>query len=342
MQTRVIKVEEDNFREAMEEATKLLAEGELVGIPTETVYGLAASAYSNDAVDKIFEAKGRPQDNPLIVHISDMDMIDKVAVDIPEKAYELADKFWPGPLTMILKKHSNICDHVTCGQETVAVRLPSHPVAKELIRFSQIPLAAPSANLSGKPSTTTAQHVLDDHKGKIALILDGGPCEFGVESTIVSLIGEHPILLRPGVISIEMIREICPDATVSDAVFHPLHEGEKVLSPGLKYKHYSPNADVILVDGELDDFCRYVAENAKGRTFAMCFDGEESTIPCEAVAYGKKGDGISQAKNVFSILREMDELGADTVFVRAPEESGVSMAVDNRLLRAAGFRVIKV
>ena len=342
MKTEVITVTEENMQSAIEKATEILRRNDVVAIPTETVYGLAASACANEAVDKIFKIKGRPQDNPLIVHISDMDMIDDVAQDIPDAVYKLADRFWPGPLTLIMRKNPNICDHCTCGQDTVAVRMPSHPVAMELIRYSRIPLAAPSANLSGKPSTTTAKHVLDDHNGNIELILDGGPCEFGVESTILSLLGDKPVLLRPGVISIEMIREICPDACVSEAVFKPLMEGEKVLSPGLKYKHYSPDAEVILLDGDLDQFCKYVSQDIDDGTYAMCFEGEEDKIPVRAVSYGIEGDGLSQAKNVFSILRELDDIGAKKIYVRAPKESGISMAVDNRLLRAAGFRVVKL
>jgi L-threonylcarbamoyladenylate synthase len=178
--------------------------------------------------------------------------------------------------------------------------------------------------------------------GKIDAIVDGGDCKFGVESTVITLATEKPTILRPGAVTKEMLEEIIGEVEISSAVLEGMKDSEIAASPGMKYKHYSPNADVILVDGELSDFCTYVQKNMKGRTFVMCFDGEEDAMPCEAIAYGQKGDGISQARNVFSILREMDDLGADTVFVRAPEESGVSMAVDNRLLRAAGFRVIKV
>ncbi|MGI5888902.1 MAG: L-threonylcarbamoyladenylate synthase [Oscillospiraceae bacterium] len=342
MKTEVIKVTSANMEEALKKATEILSEGQLVAFPTETVYGLGADSRNNDAVDRIFKAKGRPQDNPLIVHISDMEMLPYVAKDIPDSAYRLAEKFWPGPLTMVLNKQPVIASHTTCGQDTVAVRMPSDPIANALIKYSRIPLAAPSANISGKPSCTTAQHVLDDHDGKIPLILDGGPCRFGVESTIVSLVGKVPVLLRPGVISIDMIREILPDAEVSDAVFHPLKDGERVLSPGLKYKHYSPDAEVILVEGTLDQFRDYVRGKVERGTWAMCFDGEEEKIGIPSVPYGKEGDGLSQARNVFRVLRQLDELGAKTVYVRAPKESGVSMAVDNRLLRAAAFRVVKL
>jgi len=342
MQTYVLIAEQDNIEEIASTAAEVLTAGGVVALPTETVYGLAANAFDDDAVKSIFEIKGRPQDNPLIVHISDYIMLNDVVTDVSEGALELAKHFWPGPLTMVLKRTEAVSDTVTCGLDTVAVRMPEHPVAAAVIKAAGVPLAAPSANLSGKPSPTTAQHCIDDLTGKVPLIIDGGPCSVGVESTVISMVGDHPILLRPGIISIEDIREILPDAEVSPAVLEELKEGDEVLSPGMKYKHYSPKAEVYMVEGELSKFADYVAEHAGYGVFAMCFDGEEEIIPIPSISYGAEGNGAAQARKLFSVLRAVDDIGAATVYVRAPEEKGVSMAVFNRLIRAAGFKVIQL
>lgn len=327
---------------SLKEAARLLRSGEVVGIPTETVYGLAANAYDPAAVAKIFEAKGRPQDNPLIVHICEMDMLKDLAASVPETAKKLAQAFWPGPLTMIFPKTEKVPYAVTAGLETVAVRMPSHPGAAAVIRESGLPLAAPSANTSGRPSPTRAEHVYHDMNGKIPLILDGGPCEVGVESTVILVREESVHLLRPGAVTPEDIRNLGISVTVDEAVEKKLQDGAKVLSPGLKYKHYSPKADVIIIKGALDNFAEYVNHNAEPGVYALVFEGEQTAVhlPCEV--YGKKDDPSTQAAGLFDALRKLDEDGARVVYARCPEKSGVGLAVYNRIVRAAGFQVIEV
>ena len=340
METKLIKVDNGNMLTAAKEAAELLNGGSVVAIPTETVYGLAASIYSEEALREVYAVKGRPQDNPVIVHISDESMLDGIVTEIPEDARILAEHFWPGPLTMIFRKTERVSDTITCGLDSVAVRFPSHPVAHAVIEAAGVPLAAPSANLSGKPSPTTAEHCVHDLWGKVPLILDGGQCDVGVESTVVSVLGDHPVILRPGIISLEEIRKYLPSAEVSEAVTRKVSDDEKVASPGLKYKHYSPDCKVILVKGSLDSFSRYVAGQRKEGDWAMCFSGEEDHIPLSCLTYGTEGDAESQAHSIFAVLRELDQLGAKRVFVRAPEEDGRSMAVSNRLMRAAGFEEV--
>lgn len=340
METQLVKVTADNMAQTVEAAAKLIREGKVVGMPTETVYGLAANAFNTDAVREIFTVKGRPQDNPLIVHVCDLLMLKTVVRDITPAAAALAKKFWPGPLTMVLPKTEAISDVITCGLNTVAVRMPSHPVALELIRRSGVPIAAPSANLSGLPSTTTAQHVYDDLHDKIPMILDAGPCDVGVESTVITLAGDTPTILRPGIITLAQIREILPDATVSEAVTHGLKPGERAASPGMKYKHYSPKADVILVRGTLAQFAAYTEENAASDAYAMCYDGEEESISIPSVAYGPKGQPGLQTHRLFSILRAMDRFCAATVYVRLERDIDPASAVYNRLIRAAANKVV--
>ncbi len=337
MKTKLIKVNEHNLSAAAEEAAKLLNGGSVVAIPTETVYGLAASINSERALREVYAVKGRPQDNPVIVHISSMEMLDGIVADVPEAAVLIAKRFWPGPLTMIFRKTDKVSDTITCGMDTVAVRFPSHPVAHAIIEAAGVPLAAPSANLSGKPSPTSAEHCVHDLWGRVPLIIDGGQCEVGVESTVVSMTGDHPVILRPGIVSLEQIRELIPSAEVSEAVTRKVGEDEKVMSPGLKYKHYSPECKVTLVKGGLEDFSSYVKENYTEGDYAMCFFGDEERIGIPCIPYGTEDDARSQAHSIFAVLRKLDDIGAKRVFVRAPSETGQSMAVSNRLLRAAGF-----
>ncbi len=320
-------------------AVSLLRAGELVGMPTETVYGLAADALNPQAAAKIYAAKGRPSDNPLIVHIADLAMLEPLTTYRPKLAYTLAEAFWPGPLTMIFPKADRVPSATTGGMDTVAVRMPSHPVAAKLIRESGLPLAAPSANLSGLPSPTRAEHVYQDMQGRIPLILDGGECAVGVESTVIS-VGEDSVrLLRPGGITVEMLSRYCR-VEVDDGVLHKLAEGQKALSPGMKYKHYSPKANVIILDGDADAFAEYVNAHGGEGVWAMAFEGEEGALSVPTLPFGKRGDGLSQARVLFDQLRECDEKGASTVYVPMPEKDGVGLAVYNRLLRAAGFQVI--
>lgn len=339
MQTDVKQADEASVREA----ARLLLTGEVVAIPTETVYGLAADALSDTAVPKIFTAKGRPQDNPLISHISSLDMLPMVVRTVTDGAYRLAKAFWPGPLTIILPRAPCLSDAVCAGLDTAAVRMPSHPVARAVIEAAGTPLAAPSANLSGSPSPTTAADVLADMQGRIPLILDGGACGVGVESTVVSLAGETPVLLRPGFITQARLSEVLGcEVALSEAVLRPLQEGQRAASPGMKYKHYAPKAEVTIVKGPLAAYTDYVKAHTAPGVFALCFAGEESALSCPTVTYGRADSPEGQARALFSALRALDAAGAQTVYARCPAQDGVGLAVYNRLLRAAAFRVVEV
>ncbi len=323
----------------LQEAADILKRGGLVAIPTETVYGLAADALNPEAVKKIFAAKGRPADNPLIVHIAEFEEIYGLASQVPESAKILAERFWPGPLTMIVPKGESIPDITSAGLPTVAIRMPSHPIAREIIRRS-CPLAAPSANLSGSPSTTTAQHCIHDLGGRVDAIVDGGECRFGVESTVITLAGEKPRLLRPGAITLEELRDALGEVELDKAVLSQIDPGERVSSPGMKYKHYAPKAKVVIVDGDSESFLRFLNQQAGEGIFGLVFSGEEkqSNKPC--VVYGENDEDITQAHRLFAALRELDERGAKLVYARCPRKEGVGLAVYNRLLRAAAFEEI--
>ncbi len=341
METRLVKITPDDNGSVYEEAARLLREGQVVGIPTETVYGLGGNAYSEEAVKRIFEAKGRPQDNPLIVHISEFSEIYDLVSEVPETAKLLAEKFWPGPLTMILPKSDKVPLCVTGGLDTVAVRCPSHPVANRLIKVTGLPIAAPSANLSGKPSPTKASHVYSDMQGRIPVVIDGGDCAEGVESTVITLATPIPKLLRPGNITISQLREALGQVEVDDAVLNPLKKGERVSSPGMKYKHYSPDADIIVLCGEYDKFCHYVNSHVDGTTYAMVFDGEGKGLNVPCVTYGTSGNYKELSHALFDALRSLDEKCAKTCYVRCPDrDNDDNLAVLNRLLRAASFQVI--
>lgn len=325
----------------IEKAAAMIKNGELVGMPTETVYGLAANATDPKAVAGIFAAKGRPADNPLIVHIAELRKLSELAEDIPVLAYRLAEKFWPGPLTMILKKKPCIPDITSGGLDTVGIRMPAHPAALELIRKSGLSLAAPSGNVSGYPSPTKAEHMMRDMNGKISAVIDGGDCTVGVESTVISFENENTVrILRPGGVTREQLLEEAENVIIDPAILHELTEGQTVRSPGMKYQHYSPIAHVIMIEGSYEAFCLYVNENAGENIYALVFDGDEGGLAVPSVKYGCNGS--EQAQNLFSCLRDMDEKAAKTVYVRAPEPEGVGLAVYNRLIRAAGFEVIQV
>ena len=304
-------------------AADLLKRGELVAIPTETVYGLAADALNGAAVANIVMAKGRPADNPLIVHIAHREQLEPLVAHVPPTAEALADAFWPGPLTMIFKKAPCIPTEVSAGLETVAVRMPSHPVARRIIELS-VPLAAPSANRSGIPSPTEADRVAEDMDGRIAAVVDGGACEVGVESTVVDVTGERVRVLRPGAVTVEMLSQIAGGVEIDDAVTHELKMGATVSSPGMKYKHYAPNAHTT--DGVM----------------ALCFDGEESELQVPFLTYGARNDHASQAHRLFECLRLLDEHRATVAYTACPSADGIGLAVYNRLLRAAGFEVIEL
>lgn len=326
--------------ESAKTAAEILRGGGIAGIPTETVYGLAADARNSAAVRSIFEAKGRPQDNPLIVHISNMDMLPPLVKEIPPIALKLAEQFWGGPLTMIFPKSDVIPDTTSGGLDTVAVRMPSSEAARAIIDACGFPLAAPSANLSGKPSPTTAMHVFNDLNGKVPLIIDGGECSVGVESTVVCFKNGKIHILRPGGITAEMLAEF-GDVEIDKAVTAQPDPNERVLSPGMKYKHYSPKADVTIVNahgGRFADYCRAVSEKSAGKkVLALGAGTEESGIFMD---YGK--DPSVQAHRLFALLRYADDEGADIVLVEMPSEDGIGLAVYNRLLRAAGFKIAEV
>ena len=321
-------------------AAQLLAEGQLVAIPTETVYGLAADALDGRAVASIFAAKERPMDNPLIIHIGDINDWEPLVTHIPETAHKLADTYWPGPLTMILPAADCIPKETTGGLDTVAVRFPSHPIAQAVILRSGCPLAAPSANRSGSPSPTNAARVMEDMDGRIAAVLDGGDCEVGVESTVVDLCHTPPRLLRPGGITPEMLEAVVGPIEIDSAVTHALEKGAVAASPGMKYKHYAPRAEVHIVKGSPANYADYVNRQAGDGVFALCFEEDASALAVPYITYGNREDALSQAQQLFDALRQLDEQGAKTVYAACPNQTGVGLAVYNRLLRAAAFRII--
>lgn len=319
-------------------AADLIKSGEVVGIPTETVYGLAANAFDEQAVSKIFKAKGRPSDNPLIVHISDFEMIRDIAAEIPPLANKLAVSFWPGPLTMIMPKSSKIPLITSGGLDTVGIRFPSHQTARRLIEFCGVPLAAPSANLSGSPSPTTAARVYEDMNGRIPAIIDGGECTVGVESTVISFEGDAVRILRPGGITREMLESVVPNVIVDRGVLAEISPDAAAPSPGMKYKHYAPCADVKIIKGDIGAYTEYVRKTAIDGDFCLLFDDVEKIEGIPYLCYGT--DPAAQAHELFECLRTLDEKGAKTVYARCPDISGVGLAVYNRILRAAGFCVI--
>lgn len=334
-----------NTSEDIETASAILSKGGLVAMPTETVYGLAADALNGDAVRRIFEAKGRPMDNPLIVHVAEFSDIDRLhlVAEIPEKARKLAEAFWPGPLTIIMKKGDVIPDEVSAGLDTVAIRIPSHPDAHRLLSVSGLALAAPSANTSGKPSPTTAKHVSDDMDGKIEAILDGGACSVGVESTVITVVTDVPRILRPGLITCEQLESVIGEVAVDHAVLNKLENNEKAASPGMKYKHYAPRARVILVRGSDEKYITFVNRiYARDKSVAaMCYDEDKPRLSAPCITIGARDDEEAQAQALFDALRAVDEInGVKTVYAHCPSAEGVGMALYNRLIRAAAFEVI--
>lgn len=327
-------------RAVLEKAAAILREGGLVVFATETVYGIGANALDEQAVSGIFEAKGRPQDNPLIVHIARWDDLPTLAREIPPAARLLAAGFWPGPLTMILESSGAVAACVSGGLNTVAVRMPSHPVARELIRLAGVPVAAPSANRSGRPSPTTARHCFDDLSGRVDIILDSGSCPVGVESTVITLAGGTPRVLRPGAVTVEQLREVLGEVEVDAAVLHHVEEGAAVASPGMKYQHYAPRADIQLVHATGRQFREYVQRLKGEGVCALAFDEDCPHIGVPCIAYGAEDDPASQAERLFAALHELDQAGAKRVYARAPNLVGVGLAVYNRLIRAAAFEEI--
>ena len=327
------------------QAGRLLAGGEVVGIPTETVYGLAANALDEAAVAKIFAAKGRPQDNPLIIHISALDQLEDLAEEISPAVWQMAEQFWPGPLTMVVKKKDIVPDRTSAGLDTVGIRMPSHPVARAIIDAAGVPLAAPSANTSGKPSPTTARDVLDDMNGKIPAIVDGGACTVGVESTVVDMTGEFPQILRPGAITEEMIREAMGAVSTDRATLEGLSDDAKVRSPGMKYRHYAPKAPVILLEGAPEDtYLALLEQMQQPWTGVICFEEFLSAVKevKSRLVYslGYSWDHAEHARRLFALLRKFDRTQAKRIVVQCPRTMGANAGTVNRLRKAAGFQCI--
>lgn len=339
----------DEDRAHIQEAADLIRSGGLVAFPTETVYGLGGNALDAGAAEKIYAAKGRPSDNPLIVHVSCMEEIFPLVAEIPEKGRRLAEAFWPGPMTMIFRKSDRVPEKTTGGLDTVAIRMPSDPVAGELIRRAGVPIAAPSANVSGRPSCTTAAHVWQDLQGKIPMILDGGPVGIGVESTIVDVTGEIPMLLRPGAITMEMLREIVGQVDVDPAVIKPLAPDQHPKAPGMKYRHYAPRAALTLVEGGQEAAAEEInrlaaAAMAEGkRTGIICTDETRALYPDGLVrSVGQRAHQETIAHNLFAVLREFDDLGAEVIFSEGFAQDHLGQAIMNRLNKAAGYHIVKV
>lgn len=344
METKIFKIDRNNIDETvMEHLGRIIASGGLVAFPTETVYGLGANAFDDEAVKSIYVAKGRPSDNPLIVHFADVDSIKTAVSELTEDAKLLLSVFAPGPLTVILKKSDKISKTVTAGLDTVAVRIPSDEIARELIKNAGVPIAAPSANLSGKPSPTTPKHVIDDMNGRVDAIIEGGDCSVGVESTVIDLSGNTPTILRPGGVTYDEIKELIPDTVIDRHILKSVKEDEKPKSPGMKYKHYAPDADVTVVEGE--------SEKVKKKIDELLF--ENKTLKCGVMTATDNEynadlvicagtNNKEYAKNLFRVLREFDENGIDVVFAEFSNNDGYGLAVKNRLYKSAGNKVILV
>ena len=347
MQTRYFdlrdtKGQQKEIEDKIAAAAKILRDGGLVGIPTETVYGLGANALDGAAVKRIFEAKGRPQDNPLIIHVTGQQWLPRYCADVPPLAYVLARKFWPGPLTMILKRRPIIPDETTAGLDTVAVRCPNHPVTLAIIREAGIPIAAPSANLSGRPSCTTAQDVLEDMDGRISGVVDGGPCAVGVESTILDLTCDPPRLLRPGGLPLEDLERLIGKIDVDKAVNGALAEGEKPKAPGMKYRHYAPKAPVTVITGAPEKSAQEILHRAGPSSGIICFDEFADLFQGHEVhTLGPAGDKLAQAQRVFDALRTFDASGVTEIYAQCPDNRGLGLAIGNRLKKAAGFHVVE-
>lgn len=325
----------------IDEAAAILRRGGLLGIPTETVYGLGANGLDPDAVHRIFEAKGRPQDNPLILHVPDESWLARYCRDVPDSAYALARRFWPGPLTMILPRREIVPDVVTAGLDTVGMRCPNHPVTLAIIRSAGAPVAAPSGNRSGRPSPTCAAHMLEDMDGRIDAIVDGGACGVGVESTIIDLTGPTPRLLRAGGLPLEALREALGEVQLDKAIVAPLSAGEKPKAPGMKYRHYAPKAPVTVVTGSGGRSAWYIRQHLGEHTGVICFDEYAGSFTCRAVrSIGSSSDLEEQARRVFDALRSFDSTDVTEIFAQCPGDGGLGLAVANRLKKAAGFHVV--
>lgn len=351
MNTKIIKIDTDRFESAdLDEAAEVLRKGGLVAFPTETVYGLGANAMDKEASKKIYAAKGRPSDNPLIVHIAHKEDIEVLADEVPEMAHRLADVFWPGPLTIILKKKEYVPMETTGGLNTVAIRLPANPIARELISRSGVFVAAPSANISGKPSPTKAEHVIKDLTGKIDIIIDGGKATLGLESTIVDLSEEKPMILRPGCITKEMLENVIGSIGYDPAILNGAPSQDiKPKAPGMKYRHYAPEGSLTIYSGEIHaviDAINKAAKEKCDKGFKVGIISTEETkdsYPYGIVkTIGSRKDEASIAAGLYAILREFDELHTEYIYTESFTENRFGQAIMNRLLKAAGYHLIHV
>lgn len=349
MDTIIRKIEKEQIdKEAVREAGQILKKGGLVAFPTETVYGLGANGLDEEAARKTYAAKGRPSDNPLIVHIADMSYLPEIVTEIPEAAKKAAEKFWPGPLTMIFHKSERVPYGTTGGLDTVAVRMPSHEIAREIILAGGGYISAPSANTSGRPSPTTAQHVEEDLSGKIEMIVDGGPVEIGVESSILDVTVTPPMILRPGAVTKEMLEDVIGEVAVDKTLIRP-DSKEIPKAPGMKYRHYAPKASLTVVEGEPEAVVEFINAQTRARMEeGVCVGiiGTEETL-CryeagDVKSVGTRADEMTVAAGLFGILREFDAEGVDIIYSEAFQEEGIGSAIMNRLLKAAGHHVIKV
>ena len=350
MQTKLIKIDADDpNKEDMREAAEIIRSGGLVAFPTETVYGLGANALDPEASKRIYAAKGRPSDNPLIVHICRFEELLSIAKEVPPQAEKLADAFWPGPLTMIVWKNEKVPYETTGGMDTVAIRMPNHPVALALIDESGCMIAAPSANTSGRPSPTKAEHVIEDMDGKIEMIIDGGAVGIGVESTIVDVSGEIPTLLRPGAITIEMLRETLGQVDIDPVILGPVSGDIKPKAPGMKYRHYAPKADMTLVEGDMDKVVAYINEQTKKAEA----EGKKVGIICTEESQdmyqggnleviGSREHEETVAHNLFAVLRDFDARKVNCIFSESFSKDQLGQAIMNRLCKAAGYHIVNV
>lgn len=351
MNTRIVKIEEPRLSQnELSEAAEILRLGGLVAFPTETVYGLGANALDASAAKKIYEAKGRPSDNPLIVHISELKDIEILAKDIPQKAYQLAEVFWPGPLTMILKKKDCVPNGTTGGLDTVAIRMPANEIARTLIATSGVYIAAPSANVSGKPSPTKAEHVITDMDGKVDMIIDGGFATLGLESTIVDLSGGSPVILRPGCITKSMLESVIGPVGVDPAVLNK-HPDKNMIpkAPGMKYRHYAPEGELTIFEGDTETVIDTINQKAKekqesGKRVGVIATDETKSLYRygEVKTIGSRKEEASIAAGLYAILREFDELHTEYIYSECFAENSLGHAIMNRLLKAAGYRIVKV
>jgi L-threonylcarbamoyladenylate synthase len=352
MDTKIIEIHQNNIEKALiEEAAKIIKNGGVVAFPTETVYGLGANGLDVEAVKKIFRAKGRPQDNPLILHVCSIDQVEELVEEIPNIAKVCMERFWPGPLTIIFRKSSIVPDIITAGLDTVAIRMPNHSIALELIRFSDGPIAAPSANISGRPSPTSAKHVIEDMMGKVDMIIDGGSTGIGLESTVLDLSGDKPMILRPGGITEEDLRKIIPNVSLDFAI---IKEDENLIpkSPGQKYRHYAPKAEMIVFSGEIERIIEAIILRTKeninlGKKVGIICTDETKDFYKECmsaiiISVGSRVEQETIAHNLFNTLRIFDEENIDIILSEGVELSDLGVAIMNRMMKAASGKIIKV